>query len=189
MDNVTALPLANEQFAAVLATVTPAHLELVTPCEGWTVTDLLSHVVGGTTMAAAIVRGASRDEAIAVLGSTALSEDPMTQFRATTDDLAAAIAEPGALERTVAHPAMDMPAAQLLGFRVGDLLVHSWDLSCALGSEIDLDPEVVEVVWTNIQPMLPFIGSIGMFGDGPSGNVADDAPLHLRLLDAMGRRP
>jgi hypothetical protein len=29
----------------------------------------------------------------------------------------------------------------------------------------------------------------GVFGAGSSGNLPDDAPAQLRILDAMGRRP
>ena len=37
--------------------------------------------------------------------------------------------------------------------------------------------------------MAPFIAEIGVFGSGPSGTVAEDAPLQQRLLDLTGRRP
>jgi hypothetical protein len=84
---------------------------------------------------------------------------------------------------------MDMPGAQLLGFRVGDLLVHSWDLARAIGADESLDPEVVAVVATNIEPMRPFIGQVGMFGDGPSGTLDKSADAQTALLDLMGRRP
>jgi hypothetical protein len=40
-----------------------------------------------------------------------------------------------------------------------------------------------------MQPMAPFIGQTGVFGSGPSGDVAADAPLQQRLLDFTGRRP
>jgi hypothetical protein len=45
------------------------------------------------------------------------------------------------------------------------------------------------LAWEGLQPMVPFIGEIGAFGTGPSGTVAEDAPLQLRLLDLTGRRP
>jgi hypothetical protein len=33
------------------------------------------------------------------------------------------------------------------------------------------------------------IGQIGVFGDGPSGDVGEESELQLRLLDLTGRRP
>jgi hypothetical protein len=50
-------------------------------------------------------------------------------------------------------------------------------------------PEVVAVVATNIEPMRPFIGQVGMFGEGPSGTLDDNADAQTALLDLMGRRP
>ena len=92
-------------------------------------------------------------------------------------------------ERVCQHPAGDMPGAQLRNFRIGDLLVHQWDLARATGGDEALDADVVQLVWDDISPMAPVIAQLGVFGDGPSGTVPADAPLHVRLLDLMGRRP
>lgn len=189
MDNLDALPIATAELERRLASVQPTDLDTPTPCEGWTVRDLLRHVMAGTTMTAAVLRGASREEAIELLDATTLEDDLLAQYRTAVAEQAAAFAEPGALERIVHHPAMDMPGAQLAGFRVGDHTVHAWDLARAIGGDESLDPRVVEVVWTTIQPMLPMIGAVGVFGEGPSGTVPEDAPMQTLLLDAMGRRP
>ena len=66
------------------------------------------------------------------------------------------------------------------------------NLAAVLGATVadeTLDPEVVAVVATNIEPMRPFIGSIGMFGEGPSGTLDESAGAQALLLDLMGRRP
>ena len=189
MDNLEALPLAAAGFERLLVTVTPADLDTPTLCDGWTVRDLLTHVIAGSTMSAAVLTGATRDEAVAIVASTTLDDDFVSQYRAAIAAQAAAFADPANLERVVAHPAMDMPGAQLAGFRVGDLTVHAWDLARAIGGDEQLDDAAVEVVWTNIQPMLPMMGAVGVFGEGPSGTIADDAPLQTRLLDLSGRRP
>jgi len=39
-----------------------------------------------------------------------------------------------------------------------------------------------------MEPMAPFIGTIGLFGTGPSGQVDESAPAQMRLLDLSGRR-
>jgi len=189
MDNTTALPIAATHFEAVTALVTSRDLAKPTPCGDWTVQQLLDHVVGGNTMAAALIGGASREDAIALLTTAVAGDDPLEAVQHSMRAQAAAFADPAALELTVQHPAMDMPGAQLLGFRVGDLLVHSWDLARAIGADETLDPEVVAIVATNIEPMRPFIGQVGMFGEGPSGTLDDNADAQTALLDLMGRRP
>ncbi len=189
MDNLTALPIAAAHFEAVAALVTSDDLAKPTPCGDWTVQQLLNHVVGGNTMSAALIAGASREDAIALLTTAVVGDNLLGTVQESMRAQADAFADPAALEMTVQHPAMDMPGAQLLGFRVGDLLVHSWDLARAIGADETLNPEVVAIVATNIEPMRPFIGQVGMFGEGPSGTLDDNADAQTALLDLMGRRP
>jgi uncharacterized protein (TIGR03086 family) len=189
MDNIAALPITAAHFESVAALVTAEDLAKPTPCGDWTVQQLLDHVVGGNSMAAALIGGASREDAVAVLTTAVVGDDVLASVQASMRAQADAFADPAALELIVQHPAMDMPGAQLLGFRVGDLLVHSWDLARAIGADETLDPEVVAVVATNIEPMRPFIGQVGMFGEGPSGTLDNNADAQTALLDLMGRRP
>jgi len=73
--------------------------------------------------------------------------------------------------------------------RVGDALLHSWDLARAISADDQLDPELVAEVWAGMSPMAGFIGKSGFFGSGASGAVGHDASLQTRLLDLSGRRP
>jgi hypothetical protein len=69
----------------------------------------------------------------------------------------------------------DIPCAQFLGMRVGDALLHAWDLARAIGADDRLDPELVTQVWTAMSPMAGFIGQSGFFGSGPSHEVGEDS--------------
>src|SRR4029078_10098752 len=94
-----------------------------------------------------------------------------------------------AMERVPAHPAGDFPVPLLLGFRIGDYTVHAWDLARAIGADETLNADLVSYVGTGTEPLAPVIATSGRFGTGASGDVAEDAPLQLRLLDVTGRRP
>lgn len=162
---------------------------LPTPCPDWNVTEVLGHVIAGSQMSAAIAAGASRAEAIDVLSTEFIDDDPLAAL-----DIALALQETAFVdsavdERIYQHPAGDMPGAQLRSLRISDLLVHQWDLARAIGVDEKLDSNVVQIAWDDISPMAPVIAQLGVFGNGPSGTVPDDAPLHERLLDLMGRRP
>ena len=161
--------------------------ELPTPCPDWNVTELLGHVIAGSQMSATLANGANRVQAIDVLSTEFIGDDPL----AALDDALAlqeqALADSAVDERICQHPAGDMPGAQLRSFRISDLLVHQWDLARATGADETLDADVVQIVWDDISPMAPVIAQLGVFGDGPSGTVPADAPLHERLLDLMGR--
>ncbi len=73
--------------------------------------------------------------------------------------------------------------------RVADALLHAWDLARAIGADEQLPAGLVAEVWAAMSPMAALIGGSGFFGSGPSGQVGEDAPLQLRLLDLSGRRP
>jgi len=140
-------------------------------------------------MTAKVLAGASREEGLAVFTADLLGDDPLAAYRASADAAEAAFEVPGAMEAICHHPVADLPGAQILAFRIGDLTIHAWDLARAIGADEHLDPDVVENVWESLQPMAPVIGTIGVFGAGPSGTVPESAPVQTRLLDLVGRRP
>ena len=184
-----ALDRADAQFSRVIEQVTADQLDLLTPCHGWTVRDLLQHVVGGNRVAVIALEGGSRDDVLAVFQDDLLADDFLVAWRDSADDQRTAFAEADDLSALVHHPIGDVPGAQMLGFRIGDLTLHSWDLARAIGADETLDPECAEYVLAALLPMRDHIKEVGVFGEGPSGTVPDDAPTQLRLLDLAGRRP
>lgn len=176
-------------FAAQLAETADADFDAPTKCEGWTVRDLMSHMVGGARSAAVALRGGTRDEAIAAGSGDVLGDDPRAAFVASVEDHIAAWESISDTEMIVHHPAADMPASRIIMFRIGDYLLHTWDLGAGLGRNVVLDPQVCEYVYSNLEPMAPMLGSLGMFGEGPSGTVPADADFQTKVLDISGRRP
>lgn len=187
MDPLDALALATSEMQRRIDAVADGQWTAHTPCDGWDVTDVVRHVVAGNRMAVALLGGCSRDEAVRVIGDVDLIGDPVGAFRESAAAQLAAFAEPGALERECHHPMGDMSGVQILGFRTGDLTMHGWDVARATGVDETIPLELVEVVWESLQPVAPFIGQIGLFGGGPSGDVGEDAPLQDRMLDLAGR--
>lgn len=184
-----ALTAATETFRSRLSAVTHAQLQTATPCEGWTVRDLILHVIGGNNMAVALVGGCSADEARGFFALASASDD---LFGACSTSLAAQLSALGPgldTGKTVHHPMGDIPASQLVEFRIGDLVLHSWDLARATGGDEHLPEELVAEVYGTLEPLASVIGSIGVFGSGPSGAVGADADTQTRLLDLSGRRP
>ena len=176
MDEIALLRHAGAEFERRLAAITPDQLLQPTPCEEWTVRDLVSHVVGESIMSVRLLHGADAESAMVGLDGDILGDDASTAFATAASAEHAAFEEPGATERIVHHPAMDMPGAQLLGFRIGGLTLHAWDLARASGGDETLDSELVEAVWAQLSPMAPFITQTGVFGPGPSGEVGSGCP-------------
>jgi uncharacterized protein (TIGR03086 family) len=189
MDQLAALDAGRREFGRRLRAVGPDDWDRPTPCEDWTVRDLVVHVLVGARASAVLVQGGSRADAETLFAAAALPDDVLGEFEAGADAQAAAFAQPGAMERITQHPAGDFPGQMLLGFRIGDYAIHAWDLGRAIGADEQLPDELVAHVWENIGPAAPFLAASGRFGTGASGDVGEDAPLQTRLLDATGRRP
>jgi uncharacterized protein (TIGR03086 family) len=191
MDALLALDQANREFADRLGQVGDDQWDLPTPCSEWNVRELANHMLLGTRMTVQLLDGASQSDAMAALGDDLMAgnQDPVTAFVALADEMQQGFSRPGGLEGTVDHPMGQIPRSMLIGFRVIDHATHAWDLARAVGADETLDADLVGWMWDDIQPMASGLGSLGIFGDGASGDVADDAPVQTRLLDVLGRRP
>jgi uncharacterized protein (TIGR03086 family) len=188
MDRLVALDRADLEFARRLEQVRPDQWDAPTPCDRWSVGVLVRHMIGGHRMAVALLDGADAATAGALVKGP-MPEDPVAEFAAVRAELAEAFRRPGALETAVHHPMGDMPGAQLLGFRTIDATLHAWDLARGIGADERLDPELVALLWGDLSATAAFVTGSGMFGEGPSGSVGDDADPQDRLLDLTGRRP
>jgi hypothetical protein len=52
-----------------------------------------------------------------------------------------------------------------------------------------LNDDLVDAVWTQLDPAAAFLAASGLFGQGSSGAVDSTEPTQRRLLDLCGRRP
>jgi uncharacterized protein (TIGR03086 family) len=158
-----------------------------TPLPGWTVRDLVNHLVNEERWTPLLFGGATIDDVGNRLDGDLLGADPIT----TVDEAAAAalvaVRAEGALEGTVqlsfgAHPGREY-AMQV----AADHLVHTWDLARALGAEATLDEDAVTVVldwFDGVEPLYREAGVIGSRVD-----VAPDAGPQAQMLGRFGRQP
>lgn len=137
-----------------LAHILPAATEVVsgiqtmqmndpTPCDEFTVHDILNHMIVLGTTFAHMFRGEQPPEITppAVYGWV-----PEKEFRAAMDDLLDAVRSPGAVERTLGTPLGEMSGETFARFVALDGLVHGWDMARATGQDYTPDPDVVAAV-------------------------------------------
>jgi len=187
------LQRAGDEFDWRVGRVRNEQLTWATPCERWNVRDLLQHVIAGNRMAVVMLEGHSRDRVDElrreVTSRDQLGDDPAAAFASSAGAQASMFGEPGVLERICHHFVGDIFGAQLLGFRIGDLTLHGWDLARAIDVDDHLDDDLVEFVYAAMSPMAATIGQTGLFGQGPTGAMPANARLQDRLLDLTGRLP
>ncbi len=145
----------------------------------------------GNRMTVQLLQGMATADVIAGLDDDLVGAavDVRGEFATAADALHAGFAANGGLDGTVQHPMGEIPRTMFIGFRVCDYAVHAWDLARGLGIDDQLDADLVQWLWDDCQPMKDGLAATGMFGEGASGTVADDAPLQVRYLDTFGRRP
>jgi uncharacterized protein (TIGR03086 family) len=163
---------AADKWEEVVAQVGEADWAKTTPCDGWTVRDLVDHAMHWQG------RGGG------VFGADVGPDDDWSALRPA---LGAALADPANLEG-VAEELGGTPKQAVAGLITADLLVHSWDLAKSIGADATLPAAAVESTLMGLQ-RLPeeMLRSDRMFG--PAVDVAADASAQDRLIAFVGRTP
>jgi uncharacterized protein (TIGR03086 family) len=155
---------------------------------GWTVADLVAHLVNEQLWAPPLLAGEPYDliEGRFPDGTDdLLGIDPVTGWESAADGALSAFAEDDALRRTVHLSRGPTPASVYVEEMTADLTVHSWDLATATGGDTVLDGELVTAALVFAE-RLPADGIPGVFD--PPLDVPQSAPPQVRLLARFGRR-
>ncbi|MEV7908298.1 TIGR03086 family metal-binding protein, partial [Streptomyces anulatus] len=128
-----------------------------------------------------------------------LGDDAVPLYVEAAEDVLAAFAEDGVLDREFTLPEFAQPefgrepvfpAARAIGFHFIDYVVHGWDVARSLGVGFTVDPELVEAAWP-ITLAVPDDERRNRPGSAfrPSLAVSGDAPRFDRILALLGRSP
>jgi uncharacterized protein (TIGR03086 family) len=160
-------------------------LDRPTPCEQYTVGDLLEHI-GGAALAfraAAVKRpleGAPSGDA------ARLPADWRTRIPADLLAMGQAWQDADAWTGMTAAGGVDLPGDVAGIVALDELVIHGWDLAKATGQPAGYDGPGLENVYAMVQQFRS-AGVEGLFGAPVP--VPDDAPLLDRILGLAGRDP
>lgn len=136
---------ATTQLASLLGGITDDHLCVRTPCEFYTLGDLVDHVNGlslGFAFAAAKTLPPGGSKPPSGDGSR-LAPDWRTRIPAQLKALTEAWRDPAAWEGLTTIGGVDLPAHLAAGFGLNECVIHGWDISRATGQPYDADPAAV----------------------------------------------
>ena len=151
-------------------------LDATTPCDEWTVRDLLNHMLDTQNYFA----GTARGEDVTPPGPNPpniVSADPRADFDRVRSDVTGAFSQEGVIEKT--GPA--------LGIAFSDLLIHTWDLARATDQDATMPDGLAEASYKVIHGKFTDDQRKGMFK--PEVTVSADASAEDRLLAYTGRTP
>jgi uncharacterized protein (TIGR03086 family) len=154
-------------------------------CEGWTVRELVNHIVSGNYWAAELAAGKTIEEVGDRLDGDVLGDDPVSAYDDSAAAAEAAFRAPGAMDAPCAVSYGPVPGSIYCGHRFLDVLIHGWDVARSTGQSTALDPKLVAASWEVVEPQLEMIQGSGEFGSEVP--VAADADPQTRLLAVLGR--
>ena len=134
---------AVELSVRIVSQARPADLGRATPCAGWSLRDLLEHMIAQHHGFAAASAGRGDDPRS---WQQDRHDDPVAAYATAAENVLAAFAEPGTLRRSFALPeisqTLQFPATQAISFHFVDYVVHGWDVSRSLGLPFELDDDL-----------------------------------------------
>lgn len=167
---------AAERMALLVAQVRDDQLGDSTPCQDWTVGNVLAHVHQFTTV---FTQNARKEQVRAPDG---LVPDWRVAIPRELDELVRAWREESAWQGRVSAGGVEMPAADNAVVGIEELTIHGWDLAHATGQPFDVDDATLDEVDRFFDL---FEGQGG--GNGPFGPQADSPEGATRLERTVAR--
>ena len=173
---------AAEELNRLLAGVRDDQLARPTPCQEWSVADLLAHVHQFAT----VFTHNARKEQIA--WPDGLPDDWRDAIPRQVDDLVVAWREESAWSGRVSAGGVEMEAEDNAVVAIEELVVHGWDLSRATGQDFAPADASLDRVDRFFEVFAGPIAS-GQGPYGPEVPAPEDAGRFDRLIAHTGRDP
>ncbi|HVM00089.1 MAG TPA: TIGR03086 family metal-binding protein [Egibacteraceae bacterium] len=184
MDVVILHRRACAEFGSRVPAIGSGQWQDPTPCEGWSVRDLVAHIVDECRWTPPLLAGLTIDEVGDRLAGDPLGDDPVGAWEAAAAAATQAAADVDR-DRTVHLSFGNFPARFYLRQLAADHVVHAWDLARAVGADERLDPELVDVLAAWFARQEEAYRAAGAIGERQP--LPDDADAQARLLAAFGR--
>jgi len=149
---------AVDRSVDVVSRIRPKDLALPTPCEGWTVRDLLAHMTVQHRGFAAAAEGRGADPGVwqvtptaggasATCVGTSATDELVREYRRSAERVTAAFAAADVVRDRFALAEFGagavFPAMQAISFHFIDYLVHAWDVARSIDEEYRPDEDLL----------------------------------------------
>lgn len=179
-----ALALFTERVHAVR----PDQWDAPTPCEEWSVRDLVNHLTAEQLWVPPLVReGRILADVGAAFDGDVLGEHPAVTWDRAASAAKAVMSEPGALDRTVPLSYGESTVVAYCAQMVADMTVHAWDLSRGIGADETLPGALVDFTAREVAPYAADLVKSGLFATAVQPPAGADP--QTKLLCLLGRDP
>lgn len=181
---------AARRFARLVERVPADRLDATTPCDDFTVRDLIAHLCGLTV---AFVAAADKQPPVADGSRPGAPVRPAlpADWRRCLPRRLAALAEswhrPEAWYGTATAGGVTLPAGVAAQVALAELVLHGWDLAAAVRLPFGCDLASLQVVYALLAPEADNPARAPMFG--PVVDVPYGSPFLHRVVGLGGRDP
>jgi uncharacterized protein (TIGR03086 family) len=172
---------------AVIAAVRPDQLDAATPCDDFTVRDLMGHLV--TVLRRVAIMGEGGDPFAVPFEADVADGAHLGAWHAGAHAVMAAWTDDATLDRVITLPWSTMTGAQALEIYANEVSVHTWDLAVATGQRPAWDDAVLTRAAAALERELPAGADRTGAPFAAAVAVSTDAPAIDRLVAVNGRRP
>lgn len=183
-DKRALLRTATSDTTDFVALITPADLSLDTPCDGWTVADLMAHMIGQNSGFATAVR--TGDAELTDFAPTA----PYTRTWHESVELLHAAFDDAPDDKPVRLVELNDAPLNVdlaLTVQIVDTAIHAWDLAGALGRDYQPNRDIVAAVLATAEQIPDDESRLAEHAAfGPA--IPSDSDGWDRALALLGRR-
>jgi len=187
VDVIEAHGLALREFDQRMRKIRPDQWELATPCDEWSVRDLVRHLVHEQMWAPELLAGCTPEQVGDRFDGDILGADPLHSWVLAAAAAREAWITPKALLRPVQLSYGRETATEYCWQMTTDLAVHAWDLGRAIGVNTRINPALVDAVLEYVSPKAEKWQATGLFGEPIP--IPDDADAQTQLIAMLGRQP
>lgn len=183
MDVATLHRRTVEHWEVLVAGVGDGDWDRATPCEGWSVRDLVNHVTGEELWTVPLLQGSTIADVGDRFDGDVLGGEPRRVSHDAADAAAQVVDERTPRGGLVHLSYGDEKVEEYVLQLAADHLVHGWDLAAATGADRSLDPELVAEVAAWFKEREAAYRSAGAIGP----HVEAGGDPQTELLAAFGR--
>lgn len=185
-----ALDQAQTAAAAVIARLTDDDWDRPTPCDEWSVRDIVNKMLASTLTFAAFGRRERLDPPLDLVHPTEmLGDDPLGTFQAAAAECRAVWRADGALDGTAPSTVGEFPAKAVLNARIFDTTILTWDVARAADVPHHLSDELAGYVHHVAVRLVDNVRSVSRERYKDALDVGDEAPIVDRMVAVTGRDP
>lgn len=155
------------------------------PCDDWTVRDVLNHLVSESLWSEPLTKGRTVEEVGDEHDGDLLGDDPLTAWDNASKTASGSFARENVTENTVHVSWGDISGLQYLQQMTLDLVIHGWDVLVGSGQDDEIPEELVSTAMEIAKPLIESGQTGGVF-KGPI-EVDEEEDDQTKLLALVGR--